>query len=415
MIAKIYQKALSNLTKLRFKGGSQNGKPKAINVMYEQQLSHLPSSIKRKTLNSIVKTLVERLKPLKIAAIIHDKDVNEEGDSVEKHVHVVLQFENQRSLEKLAKLIIEPQVSSFQQWRGNVNNAYSYLIHQTKDAKDKYQYQLEEVKANFDYPALMSDITQKIEQKNKITDSGIIKSLLDQLGAGELSKDEVILNLTGSQFAKAKKQINDVYQQVQEQKSKVWLEEQKSKNEPITVIWIYGSSGTGKTALAKKYADEQNVKYFITGSSRDSFQHYDGEHLVILDELRPTTFNYDDLLKMLDPFGENPKAPSRFFDKSLMIDIFIITSPYSPKQFYDEIFRHKKTVDSFGQLQRRITFVQFITQDYFEMQNYNDLEKKYISVDDTRHKNYLLEKLKKKYNINGRQTYDKFNQFLIKR
>ncbi|ETT81998.1 Rep family protein [Viridibacillus sp. FSL R5-0477] len=382
--------------------------------MYQQQLSHLPSSIKRKTLNSIVKSLVERLEPLKIAAIIHDKDVNEEGDSIEKHVHVVLQFENQRSLERLAKVLNEPQISSFQQWRGNVNNAYSYLVHQTKEAKGKYQYQLEEVKANFDYPALMSDITKKIEQKIKMKDSEIIKSLLDQLGAGELSKDEVILNLTGSQFAKAKKQINDVYQQVQEQKSKFWLEEQKSKNEPITVIWIYGSSGTGKTALAKKYADEQNVKYFITGSSRDSFQHYDGEHLVILDELRPTTFNYDDLLKMLDPFGENPKAPSRFFDKSLMIDIFIITSPYSPKQFYDEIFRHKKTVDSFGQLQRRITFVQFITQDYFEMQNYNDLEKKYISVEDTRQKNYLLEKLKKKYNTNGRQTYDKFNQLLTK-
>lgn len=382
--------------------------------MYQQQLSHLPSSIKRKTLNSIVKTLVERLEPLKIAAIIHDKDVNEEGDSIEKHVHVVLQFENQRSLERLAKVLNEPQISSFQQWRGNVNNAYSYLVHQTKEAKGKYQYQLEEVKANFDYPALMSDITKKIEQKNKMKDSEIIKILLDQLGAGDLSKDEVILNLTGSQFAKAKKQINDVYQQVQEQKSKVWLEEQKSKNEPITVIWIYGSSGTGKTALAKKYADEQNVKYFITGSSRDSFQHYDGEHLVILDELRPTTFNYDDLLKMLDPFGENPKAPSRFFDKSLMIDIFIITSPYSPKQFYDEIFRHKKTVDSFGQLQRRITFVQFITQDYFEMQNYNNLEKKYISAEDTRQKNYLLEKLKKNYNTNGRQTYDKFNQFLTK-
>ncbi|MFF2178006.1 Rep family protein [Lysinibacillus sp. NPDC058147] len=354
------------------------------------------------------------MEPLKIAAIIHDKDMNEEGNSVEKHVHVVLQFENQRSLERLAKLLNEPQISSFQQWRGNVNNAYSYLVHQTKEAKGKYQYQLEEVKANFDYPTLMSDITKKIEQKNKMKDSEIIKSLLDQLGADELSKDEVILNLTGSQFAKAKKQINDVYQQVQEQKSKVWLEEQKSKNEPITVIWIYGGSGTGKTALAKKYADEQNVKYFITGSSRDSFQHYDGEHLVILDELRPTTFNYDDLLKMLDPFGENPKAPSRFFDKSLMIDIFIITSPYSPKQFYDEIFRHKKTVDSFGQLQRRITFVQFMTQDYFEMQNYNDLEKKYISVEDTRQKNYLLEKLKKKYNTNGRKTYDKFNQLLTK-
>lgn len=41
--------------------------------MYQQQLSHLPKSIKRKTLNSIYKTISERLRPLKVAAIIHDK------------------------------------------------------------------------------------------------------------------------------------------------------------------------------------------------------------------------------------------------------------------------------------------------------------------------------------------------------
>lgn len=325
--------------------------------MYEQQLVHLPKTIKRKTLNSIIKNLTELLKPVKIAGIIHDKDRNEKVESVISHVHVVLQFENQRSLVQLAKLLNEPQVSAFQQWRGNIKNAYSYLIHRTKDAVEKFQYPIEEVKANFDYPALMSDISKKVEQKSKLKDSEIIKNLLDQLGSGKISRDEVITNLTGSQFAKAKKQINDVYQQVQVEKAEIWSTERKSRGDSITVIWIYGNSGTGKTALAKKYAEQKNELYFITGSSRDSFQHYDGEHIVILDELRPTTFNYDDLLKMLDPFGENPKAPSRYFDKSLMVGLFIITSPYNPKQFYNEIFGNKKTIDSFEQLQRRISFV----------------------------------------------------------
>ncbi len=72
---------------------------------------------------------------MKIAGIIHDKDINEEGEPIEKHVHIVLQFKNPRSLEQLAKLINEPQVSAFQQWRGNVNNAYSYLVHQTNESK----------------------------------------------------------------------------------------------------------------------------------------------------------------------------------------------------------------------------------------------------------------------------------------
>ena len=380
--------------------------------MYEQQLQYLPPSAKRKTLNSIYKVMIEKLNPKKIAGIVHDKDMNQDGELVTPHVHIVLQFENQRSVIQLAKLIEEPQISAFQQWKGNVNNAYSYLIHQTNDALEKYQYDVNEVKANFDYPELMATIAKKVKQKSNQHDSEIIKRLLDQLGEGEMTKEEVISNLTGSQFAKAKKQINDVAQQVQAEKAKIWLIERKKNNQPITVIWIYGQSETGKTLLAKQYAKTRKQAYYVTGSSKDSFQHYEGEHIVILDELRPKTFPYDDLLKMLDPYGENPKAPRRFFDKSLMVDLFIITSPYDPKQFYDEIFNHKESVDSFKQLQRRITFVQLMTPTYIEMQEYNPHTQTCVPVKGTRFKNKLLETVKQQENLDSHTTYQKFNQLL---
>jgi len=384
---------------------------KAVNVMYEQQLHHLPPTIKRRTLNSIIKQLTECLKPEKIAGIIHDKDVNDEGVPVEKHVHVVLQFQHARSIENLARLIKEPQVSAFQKWHGNVNNAYSYLVHRTTDAQEKYLYSLEEVKSNFDYPELMKSISKKINKSNKQRDNEIIKQLLDRLGAGELTREEVISNLTGSQFAKAKKHIQDVHEQVQADKAKIWLEKRKEKGEPITVIWIYGQSETGKSLLAKKYAAKKAKNYFITGSSKDSFQYYQGEHIVILDELRPKTFPYDDLLKMLDPFGENPKAPSRFFDKSLMVDVFIITSPYSPKQFYDEIFKRKKTIDSFKQLQRRISYVQFMSSDYFEMQEYDIYSGSYISVPHSRKKNTLINGTKHPATLDNKKIHQEFSDF----
>ena len=114
---------------------------------------------------------------------------------------------------------------------------------------------------------------------------------------------------------------------------------------------------------------------------------------------------------MLDPYGENPKAPSRFFDKSLMVDLFIITSPYSPKQFYDEIFGRKKTIDSFKQLQRRITFVQFMTPDYFEIQEYDSFLQTYVPIPDTKKKNTLVNTLKQQNQLNGLETYNKFNNF----
>ena len=397
--------------KLHVKGDCQMSTTKAVNVMYEQQLRHLPPTIKRKTLNSIIKLLIECLKPKKIAGIIHDIDVNDKGEVIEKHVHVVLQFQHARSLKNLARLLKEPQVSAFQKWHGNVNNAYSYLVHRTADAQEKYPYSLEEVKANFDYPQLMKNISKKITDSNRQRDNEIIKQLLDRLGAGELTREEVISNLTGSQFAKAKKNIQDVHEQVQADKAKVWLEKRKEKGESTTVIWIYGQSGAGKTLLAKKYATKKEQDYFITGSSKDSFQHYQGEHIVILDALRPKTFPYDDLLQILDPFGETPTAPSRFFDKSLMVDVFIITSPYSPKQFYDEIFRRKKTIDSFKQLQRRINYVQFMSSDYFEMQEYDVYSGSYISVPHSRKKNTLITTTNSPTPLDNKKIHQEFSAF----
>lgn len=386
------------------------GSIKAINVMYLQQLVHLPKTIKRKTLDSVMKTLTEKLNPLKIAGIIHDKDIDENGDHIEKHVHIILQFTNQRSLSNLAKLIEEPQVASFQQWRGNINNAYSYLVHQTNDAQNKHQYSIEEVKANFDYPKLITDITKKVHINSGLKDNEVIKNGLDQLRNREIFVEELTSILTGSQFAKAKRQIKDINQLVQEEDAKIWLENRKLMNEPVEVIWIYGSAGTGKTVMAKKYAKFNNEKYFITGSSKDCFQEYSGEHTVILDELRPTTFQYDDLLKLLDPFGESPKAPSRYFDKSLMVSLFIVTSPYSPRQFYDEIFVQKNMVDSFEQLNRRITFVQYMTHTYYEMQEFDENAQEYKSVESTKKENNLIQNLKKQKVIDGRETYNKFNQ-----
>lgn len=114
------------------------GTLKAINVMYEQQLCYLPSSIKTKTLNAIFNFFIKRLTPLKIACIIHDADIDKNGLLVAPHVHIVLQFKNQRSLRNLAKLINEPQASAFEQWKGNINNAYSYLVHQTSNASQKF-------------------------------------------------------------------------------------------------------------------------------------------------------------------------------------------------------------------------------------------------------------------------------------
>lgn len=92
---------------------------------------------------------------------------------------------------------------------------------------------------------------------------------------------------------------------------------------------------------------------------------------MILDELRPKNFEYDDLLKMLDPFNFDCSVPSRYFDKYLTTKIIIITSPYNPRDFYDGYYTAK--IDSFKQLNRRIDETICIDKTIISAVEYNEI------------------------------------------
>lgn len=316
--------------------------------MYVQQLEHLKNEESKHAIEAILTTL----SPKSWAYIIHDKDKNNQTEIVKPHVHLVLEFENARSLSAIAKETDEP-LQCFEVWKGNVRNAYSYLIHKTEDDRDKYQYDVSEVVSNFDYPKLIQDIENGIKNKKRIKDNELIDNLLNQIYVGSISIEEAEKQLSGSQYAKAISKIKAVAFKRQQNLSKEFIKVQKTDNQAKEIIWIFGEAGVGKTRLAKHYAQQYDKKYYISGSSRDAFQNYNNEEIVILDELRPGSFKYEDLLKMLDPYNFDVFVPSRYFDKALTTNIIIVTSPYSPRELYDELVT-QKTKDGFEQLNRRI-------------------------------------------------------------
>lgn len=321
---------------------------KAKNMMYVQQMKHLPTE----TIDNLI-IEVEKTNPKKYALIIHDKDKNEQGEPVEEHVHLMISYENARSLKNIAKKL-KDKPQSIEIWKGKAENGYSYLIHATKDSINKYQYSPSEVRANFNYQEEIRRITEKVEKSRQLKNSAL---LLDALYKGEITKEELEKTLTGSQYGKMKRQIEDVWSKHLQFKAKEWREEMKKSGKQIEVVWISGKSGTGKTSLAKAYAEKSNRPYFITGSSRDIFQNYSGEHTMIIDEFRVNMIQYPDLLRILDPFGSQVMAPSRYNDKVLSCDLIIITSPYSPVTFYKKLFDGDSSIfiDSLEQLLRRIT------------------------------------------------------------
>lgn len=344
---------------------------KARNVMFVQQIDYFKTS----NIQSIIKELTDVLKPIRFAGILHDKDIGSDGTAVAPHIHLILQFESARSLNNLAKLTSQP-IQCFEQWRGSINNAYSYLVHHTSSDQDKYQYSPKEVIANFDYLLLLDTIERNVTKRYEINDTMIIDNLLDLLYTGNITKSEIEQRLTGSQYAKARQKIETVYLKRLETQAELWRQEMIDKNEIVTIIWLFGKAGTGKTRLARQYAEQYDLNYFITGSIRDPFQQYNLEHVIILDELRPHQFDYSDLLKMFDPYNVKAMASSRYFDKPLLANIYIITSPYSPYNFFLELTKKKQTshIDSWGQLMRRLSLVVEVKKEHLQFYKYEPMD-----------------------------------------
>lgn len=230
--------------------------------------------------------------------------------------------------------------------------------------------------ANFDYAELVTQqIPQEIARAHK-EKTGTIKDKLDLLYAGGLTKRELENQLSGSELARYSRQIDVVWGKRLQRQATEWRQKMKAEGRQVETIWLYGPAGTGKSRLAKSYAKKRGQPYYIAGSSRDTFQAYEGQHTLILDELRPRTMNYEDLLRLMDPFGltEEVMAPSRYVDKALACDLVIITTPYSPLDFHNKIFGNiaSTTKDTLRQLHRRISLLLRVEQSSIYMVQIDD-------------------------------------------
>ena len=337
------------------KANNKKGPLKCKNMMYVQQLRHL---------NGTVEDLAERIKtmkspPSRYALIVHDQDIDKDGNPEEPHVHVMMCFGNARHVTAIAKALGDkPQ--QIQVWDDRADNGFAYLLHITKGRKNARQYDPKTVIANFDYQALMKKLQIEVEQKESSAHN--IRDMLDMLLLGIMTKKQIYSMLSGSQFAKWHRQIEDVYAQYLKNSAEKWRQQMIDEGRRLEFIWINGPAGVGKTRLARDYAERRGQPYFVTGSGKDPFQNYAGEHTLIIDEMRAETLSYRELLRLTDPFGMYGgmvNAPSRYSDKSLACDLIIVTSPYRSNGYYHSIFdgmpRNRQEIDSYQQLARRIT------------------------------------------------------------
>lgn len=294
--------------------------------------------------------ILEEKKVKEYAFILHDKDKD-----TKPHYHIAMKFDSPRKSDQIAKWfnIKENYVGRI---KGKWQDILKYLIHE--NAPEKYQYPVEEVYSNFDF------------EHAKLTGEGKKEEIINKIANGTIREYNLHNELTPVEYDKYKRNIDNAFAFRQ----KILLER---KERIMECIFITGTSGSGKTTQAKRMCQNKGYSYFVSSSSNDPFDGYQGQDAIILDDLRGSTFTFADLLKITDNHTSS-MVKSRYKNKVLECKLLIITSILPISNFYSTVFENSE--EPLLQFQRRMqTYVRMnsatMTIFYFDLN-----EQRYIKV-----------------------------------
>ena len=177
-------------------------------------------------------------------------------------------------------------------------------------------------------------------------DGNLLMEIGEPIKQGKRSDIQVAKDIVKEtqSMSKVLEEVNN-YQACRHAELYLKYNEKKRPVAPIEVIWIYGSSGKGKTR--KVYDDNKDVDIY-TPVNYKWWEGYDGHKVVLIDDMRRDFCKFHELIKMLDiyPFRVETKGGSR----QVQFNKIYITAPYSPTDMW-----YNRTEEDIYQLTRRIT------------------------------------------------------------
>lgn len=356
-------------TKEKKQEEKQEEKPKTVQrssvFMFEQQVGYMPMPIDQ---------LYEKAKHAKglveLCYILHDKDRKEDGTLKTSHYHMSMYFDHRKTVNSVAKMLeskpqqIEVMTQQGQSTVEAKNNAFAYLCHRTKNAQEqgKYQYSPDEVTANFDYPKWLAEQESKVNNANDI---------LELLNDRHITKDQAIERIKnefgGVAYSRNAKKIETIAYANLRADYKDWLKRMKEKKRDVKVLWLYGYAGTGKSHFATDLATDKNLTYKKL-TSKHLFDDLTDlsikdQDVLIFDDFRPDTLPYSSILQIFDPLNLGVSLDARYHNAYLMSEYIIVTTPFSPYEFYQSMYIRNRKIDTFEQLSRRIYATMHFTTD----------------------------------------------------
>ena len=200
-------------------------------------------------------------------------------------------------------------------------------------------------------------------------DKSNITQIVERILAGDIIESNLADCIDPYIYSENKKLIDNMFDFYR--KSQL-----KNHDRNMTVIYIFGEKGTGKTTLAKRFCDNKELTYFISGGSNDPLEGYSGEEVIILDDARPDTFTAEEWLKLLDN-NTNSMVRSRYHNKMISAQYIILTSTIPLLHFF-RIFPKEDP----QQLFRRIKLYFQITSKHLTVWEYRTETGKYKKIEE---------------------------------
>ncbi|MCQ2486287.1 MAG: RNA helicase domain-containing protein, partial [Clostridia bacterium] len=201
------------------------------------------------------------------------------------------------------------------------------------------------------------------DRDNAMTDKVQMETLLNAIATDKCRGYNYTDYCSIDFYVKHKKQIECAFEYRRNQ-----LELERIDRE-MNVLYFTGASGTGKTTFAKMFCRSKGWSFFVSSSSNDVLDGYNGQDCVILDDFRPSDWKMSDLLKFLDN-NTTSRAKARYSNKSMVYcKCIIITSVLSIDDLYTGLQEHE--TEPIKQLKRRIMGIMSFTHENITAYSYN--------------------------------------------
>lgn len=270
--------------------------------------------------------------------VLHDKDnyriedeaedpSHKEGTHKADHVHVFLKFKAPTHLSTICKIFnLEPQqVERMKAPR--YAKMVEYAIH--KNDPTKYQYPVSEVHANFNYEKLVLSTKRKInpEKRKEEISEMIMNGTLKRFN---LLRTDIEYPIDNIEFSRYKGFIETQFE------ARLMMLRQQQRHQEV--IFIQGPSGSGKTSFARQWCKDRGLSFKESDGGDHPLDGYEGQDVLILDDLRGSSMKFQDLLKLIDNYQENSEVAARYHNKFLECQYIFITTTQDINSFYNNLF-----------------------------------------------------------------------------